>query len=34
MTEAEKKRIATTFIAGLRTRDASVLNSIMTDDVI
>ena len=34
MTEADKKYLATTFITGLRTRDAGLLGSIMVDDVV
>ncbi|MEJ1976969.1 MAG: nuclear transport factor 2 family protein [Acetobacteraceae bacterium] len=34
MTDAEKKHIATTFIAGLRARDAGMLDAIMAKDVI
>lgn len=34
MTEEEKKTIATSFIAGLRARDAGILEAIMTKDVI
>ena len=34
MTESEKKEIAEKFIAGLSNRDANVLKSIMTDDVV
>jgi ketosteroid isomerase-like protein len=34
MTEAEKRRLATTFIAGLRARDSSILASIMIEDVV
>jgi uncharacterized protein len=34
MTEAEKRRLATTFIDGLRARDADILNAIMAEDVI
>jgi uncharacterized protein len=34
MTEEEKKTIATSFIAGLRARDAGMLDAIMTKDVV
>jgi ketosteroid isomerase-like protein len=34
MTEAEKYRLATTFIAGLRARDASLLGSVLTENVV
>jgi len=34
MTEEQKRMIATTFIRGLRERDPSMLNAIMTDDVV
>jgi uncharacterized protein len=34
MTEAEKRKIATTFIEGLRRQDANLLSGIMTPDVI
>ena len=34
MTETEKKEIAEGFITGLSNRDANLLKSIMTDDVV
>jgi hypothetical protein len=34
MTEAEKNCLATTFITGLRTRDASLLGTVLTDNVV
>jgi len=34
MTETEKKDIAQSFITGLSNRDANLLKSIMTDDVV
>ena len=34
MTETEKKEIAQRFITGLSNRDANLLKSIMTDDVV
>lgn len=34
MTEAEKKEIAQGFITGLTNRDANLLKSIITDDVV
>ncbi len=34
MTEAEKHHLATTFIAGLRARDASMLGTVLTEDVV
>jgi len=34
MTETEKKEIAEGFITGLRNRDANLLKSVMTDDVV
>lgn len=34
MTDTEKKKIAETFIAGLRSRDVDLLSSILSSDVI
>ncbi len=34
MMEAEKHHLATTFIAGLRARDASLLGTVLTEDVV
>jgi ketosteroid isomerase-like protein len=34
MIDLEKKRLATRFIDGLRARDAAMLRSIMTEDVV
>ncbi len=34
MTEAEKYQLATTFVAGLRARDTSLLGTVLTEDVV
>ena len=34
MIEQEKRKVAQDFLRGLRDRDASLLRSIMTDDVV
>jgi ketosteroid isomerase-like protein len=34
VTEADKKRIAQQFLAGLRSRDWNLLRSIMTEDIV